>query len=510
MRSVSRVLALVAIVGTCLSSTAAATKEAAQACHWITKLIPGYVDYPNSTQYEIDNTYWSQQQRAVHPHCFVRPSNATEVGAIMRVLVRFNSTFNVKSGGFSPFAGASNVEGGVTIDLGRMNKTKEILDGSTMSAGPAARYYGLYRYYDNMKNAGMGPKNGDLTVAGYVLGCGFTFFPQNSGFACDNVNNYELVTVKGDIIRVNRKVNPELFSAIRGGGASSFGIVTRFDIVRFWQKKTWWNHLQFPASLNSEVMDVYGNLSLKGHGFDLFGHSFLISTYSEDYQDFVTDIHIIYTEYDFLHYRMPGIAEPFQRIRGALKNVTEVNGAANFSSRFNEPPGNRYSSWSTSVAVDKPEFLTEILANWQVLDRKLKGIANVNQSDFKSVLEFQPVSRRMLWNMRRHGHNAWGITTGSGPMMFVLLSLTWTDPTLDRIIEVEARRYIDNIDNTAKQIDQYRGFIHMNYAHPSQDVFGRFNPQSIERLRHVAKMYDPDGALHRLWRGYFKLNRVDV
>lgn len=452
--------------------------------------------------------YWSQQQRAVHPHCFVRPSNATEVAAIMRVLVRLNATFTVKSGGFSPFAGASNVEGGVTIDLGRMNKTKEILDGSTMSAGPAARYYGLYRYYDDMKNAGMGPKAGDLTVAGYVLGCGFTFFPQNSGLACDNVNNYELVTVKGDIIRVNRVVNPELFSALRGGGGSSFGIVTRFDIVRFWQKKTWWHHLQFPSALNPDVMGVYANLSRKGHGFDLFGHSFVMNSYSEDYQDYVTDIHIIYTEYDFEHYRMPGIAEPFQKLRGVLKNITEVNGAANFSSRFNEPPGKRRSSWSTSVAVDKPDFLNDILSNWQALDRKLKGIAGT--TEFKSVLEFQPVSRRMLWNSRRHRHNAWGITTGSGPMMFVLLSLTWMEPGLDHIIDVEAKRFIDNIEETARNIDQYRGFIHMNYAHPSQDVFGRFNPKSIQRLRHVAKQWDPDGALHRLWRGYFKLPRVDV
>ncbi|KAH6603750.1 fad binding domain-containing [Trichoderma cornu-damae] len=485
-----------------------ATKEAAQACHWFTKLVPGYVDYPNSTQYAIDNLYWSQQQRVVHPHCFVRPSNATEVSAIMKVLVRFNVTFNVKSGGFSTFAGASNIEGGVTVDLSRMNKTKEILDGSTMSAGPAARYYNIYRYYDDHKNAGMGPKAGDLTVAGYVLGCGFTFFPQNSGFACDNVNNYEVVTANGDIIRANRVVNTELFSALRGGGASSFGIVTRFDIVRFWQKKTWWNHLQFPASMNPEVMEVYGNLSLKGHGFDLFGHSFVTSTYSEDLQDFVTDIHMIYTDYDFEHYRMPGIAEPFQRLRGALKNVTEVNGAANFSSMFNEPPGKRHSAWSTSVAVDKPEFLSEILSKWQILDRKLEAIAN--PSEFRSILEFQPVSKRMLHNMRRHKHNAWGITTGSGPMMFVLLSLTWMDPTIDHIIDVESRRFIDDIDDTAKQIDQYRGFIHMNYAHPSQDVFGRFNPKSIERLRHVAKMYDPDGALDRLWRGYFKLKRVDV
>lgn len=45
----------------------------------------------------------------------------------------------------------------------------------------------------------------------------------------------------------------------------------------------------------------------------------------------------------------------------------------------------------------------------------------------------------------------------------------------------------------------------MNYAEPSQDVFGSYGRWNLERLRSVVRKYDPEGRLQKLWRGYFKL-----
>ncbi|KAL6898535.1 hypothetical protein GGI43DRAFT_423578 [Trichoderma evansii] len=424
----------------------------------------------------------------------------------MRTLVQTNATFNVKSGGFSRFAGASSINGGVLIDLARMNKTQIIKDGSTISVGPAVRYYDLYRFWDDIGNMGIGPKNGDLTVAGYVLGCGFSLYQQNAGFACDDVFNFELVTAKGEIITVNRKQNKELMSALRGGGGSSFGIVTRFDILREISPKTWWRHIRFPASMNQEVMKAYAYMTKKLLGFDLLGNSFLISSYSEDDGDYVTDVHInsFVTESDLVQKNKLKLAEPFKSLRGALGHITETSGAANISQTFSEPAGFRRSAWSTSVAVDKPEFLAEILSEWQEMDQKLKSLPN--QKGFRSEIEFQPVSKRMLWNTLRNRHNALGLPESLGPMIFVLLSVQWADPAFDDIMDIECKRFIDQVDKTAKRIGQYIGVIHMNYAHPSQDFWGHINPTSYDRLMATAAKYDPDRALSRLWRGYFKFD----
>lgn len=477
-------------------------------CRWISSFMaPEYMDFPNTTGYELSsNNYFTQQQRGFRPACYVRPHNATEVAVIMKTLVQTNATFNVKSGGFSRLAGASSINGGVLIDLARMNKMQIIQDGATMSAGPAVRYYDLYRYWDDIGNIGIGPKNGDLTVAGFVLGCGFSFYPQNTGFACEDVFNFELVTAKGEIITVNREQNEELFSALRGGGGSSFGIVTRFDILRDYSPKTWWRHIRFPASMNQQVMEAYSYMMTKLLGFDKQAHSFLISSYSEHHRDYVTDIHInsFTTEAEQARGHKLALAKPFEPLRGALSQITQTSGAANISKLFSEPAGFRRSAWSTSVAVRKPEFLAEILSKWQEMDQKLKGLPN--QKDFKSEIEFQPVSKRMLWNTLRSRHNALGLPESLGPMIFVLLSVQWADPAFDDIIDAECKLFIDEIDKTARRIDQYIGVIHMNYAHPSQDFWGHINPTSYDRLMATAAMYDPDRALSRLWRGYFKFD----
>ncbi|PTB35836.1 hypothetical protein M441DRAFT_152668 [Trichoderma asperellum CBS 433.97] len=472
-------------------------------------MAPEHVDYPNSTRYEqSSNNYFTQQQRGFRPACYVRPHNATEVSVIMKILVQNNATFNVKSGGFSRFAGASSINGGVLIDLSRMNSIKTVMDGSSTMVGPAARYYDIYRIWDDTEYVGFAPKNSDLTVAGYVLGCGFSFIPHNAGFACDDVFNFEVVSAKGEILRVNRREHKELFSAIRGGGGSSFGIITRFHIARFSCKKAWWQHLLFPASMNEDLMKVYAHMAKKVLGYDLTSHSFLMSTYSEFHGDYVTEVHLVTEGIDTEHHHhMPALAKPFQLLPGALRNITEANGEANFTTTFSEPAGFRRSAWSTSVGVDRPKFLAEILSNWQALDKKLKNLPN--QKGFRSELEFQPVSERLLWNTQRSRHNALRLPASMGPMIFVLLSVQWADSAFDDIMDAECKRFIDQIDETAKIIDQYCGFIHMNYAHPSQDFWGRLSPKSYDRLMATAKKYDPDRALNRLWRGYFKFDEIE-
>lgn len=475
-------------------------------CRWISAFLAEYVDYPNTTQYEVSrNSYFAQQQRILRPACFVHPENTLEVAAIMKTLVATNATFNVKSGGFSRFAGASSINGGVLVDLGRMDKIEVLQNGGTMMAGPAARYYDLYRAFDDTKKAGMGPKSGDLTVAGYALGCGFSFYPQHSGFACDSVWNFEIVTAQGDILRANREENRELFVALQGGGGSSFGIITRFDLFQFFNKKTWWQHIQFPVSKNLEVMKTYSHVAKTALEKDLYSHTFLMSFYSEDRREYVTEVHIISSGKDTSHDRTaPALAKSFNKLTGALQSITEGNGVANISQTFREPAGFRRSAWSTSFGVDKPEFLADILSRWQAMDEKLKSLPG--QKDFRSEIEFQPVSKRMIWNSQHYGQNALGLPTSMGPMTFVLLSVQWDGPAFDDIVDAECKRFIDGIEDTGRQNAQLRGVINVNYAHPSQDFWGRVNPKSYDRLLIAAKKFDPDRVLNRLWRGYFKFD----
>jgi len=67
---------------------------------------------------------------------------------------------------------------------------------------------------------------------------GISFLSQKHGWSADTIRNFEVVLPNGTIANVNRRSNPTLFSALRGGG-NNFGIVTRFDMETFPQGKLW-------------------------------------------------------------------------------------------------------------------------------------------------------------------------------------------------------------------------------------------------------------------------------
>ena len=64
-------------------------------------------------------------------------------------------------------------------------------------------------------------------VAGLTLGGGHGFVARAFGLACDSVRAVRIVTADGRVRDVSASSRPGLFWALRGGGAGSFGIVTR-------------------------------------------------------------------------------------------------------------------------------------------------------------------------------------------------------------------------------------------------------------------------------------------
>jgi FAD/FMN-containing dehydrogenase len=64
-------------------------------------------------------------------------------------------------------------------------------------------------------------------VSGLTLGGGHGYSSRALGLACDNGAEIEIVTADGRLRVCNAHSEPELFWALRGAGAGSFGIVTK-------------------------------------------------------------------------------------------------------------------------------------------------------------------------------------------------------------------------------------------------------------------------------------------
>lgn len=109
--------------------------------------------------------------------------------------------FAVKGGGHASFKGASNIQGGLTIDLRALNQTVVAADRREVSVGAGNVWV---RVYEALKPMGLGVIGGRVSaigVGGLTLGGGMSFFSNRFGWACDNVNSYEVCVFSCSLVR---------------------------------------------------------------------------------------------------------------------------------------------------------------------------------------------------------------------------------------------------------------------------------------------------------------------
>lgn len=70
---------------------------------------------------------------------------------------------------------------------------------------------------------------GDVSVAGYSLNGGVSFYARAYGLGVNAVRAVQIVTADGSLVRASARENTDLFWAVRGG-AGSFGIVVSLEI----------------------------------------------------------------------------------------------------------------------------------------------------------------------------------------------------------------------------------------------------------------------------------------
>lgn len=82
----------------------------------------------------------------------------------------FKCPFAVKSGGHAAFANASNIEGGLTIDLARLNRIQVSPDNTTTQLGAGNRWGDVYSHLDPLGLSVVGGRVADIGVGGLTLG----------------------------------------------------------------------------------------------------------------------------------------------------------------------------------------------------------------------------------------------------------------------------------------------------------------------------------------------------
>lgn len=171
-----------------------------------------------------------------NPYCFVVPNTANEVSQTVTALRSAGNGAGdwhiaVRSGGHGSDH-QSSITDGVTIDLTHLNATTYNAATKVAGVGTGARWGDVYAQLYEHGVGVTGGRQSVVGVGGLTLGGGVGWTTPRTGFACDNVVNYEVVLANGTIVDANASCHPDLWRALKGG-SSNYGIVTRFDINTF-------------------------------------------------------------------------------------------------------------------------------------------------------------------------------------------------------------------------------------------------------------------------------------
>ncbi|KAK1992696.1 FAD binding domain-containing protein [Colletotrichum falcatum] len=480
--------------------------EINQGCTILASQLPGRVSYPNSTQYASSNIYYSGRQAEVHPACFVSPRDTDDVATTIKILTSASVPFTVKSGGHTAFDGGSNIAGGVTIDLVRLNQIIVSNDHQTVSVGPGNRWVNISETLDPLGLAVVGGRVSDVGVSGLILGGGISYFSGRYGWACDNVRSFEVVLASGEIVNASPESNKNLFWALRGGGGSNFGVVTRFDLMAFEQGDVWLYNALYPLSSSTELVPAFVDLSVNGLPADPDGHTFFVMTNLATLGGFVI-ANSLYHATPPSEGDIPGVFAKSVSISGSFLNTTTVANITTHSKAISEPYGGRKAWSGTSVYLGEgaAQLLQDIIPFFEEHANFLLEAAKGTNDTVEPFFVYQPITTNIMEAMQKNGGNALGLKPERGPIVHIQVTTHWETSQLDHLVQKSATDLIAQIQALAEERGLFAGYTYINYAEKNQDVYSGYGKENHKRLKDIAAAYDPDGLFKNLWRGYFKV-----
>ncbi|KAF2222365.1 hypothetical protein BDZ85DRAFT_126899 [Elsinoe ampelina] len=439
--------------------------------------------------------FWSNNQAETLPACVFKPVDAEAVSVVVLLSRLTQCPFAVKSGGHASFPGASNIQGGITVSFERMKSFQVSEDKSTVTIEPGWKWGPLYRELGSHDLTVVGGRVASVGVGGLITGGGISFFSNLHGWACDNIASLTLVTSTGAIITVSATSNPTLFSALRGAGPN-LGIVTSFTL----------RTIPLPAGqiwggTRTYLPDTYPSLI---HAFTTLSSSSTLDPNAGAWISFVryngTDIALAELYYARPDGHNATIWQNFDAVP-SIASTTENRHIADYAAKVeaDAPPGHRQYFYVMTVKNSHE-------MNTAAMQLYYDAIAQVEQYEGGfGAFVLQSISTEQLRHMKRDGGNTLGLDAEDEALTLILLNPRWSNKEDDEGMYRFGSDLFKRIKEAAVERGCEKGYLYMNYASEFQDVVASYGSAG-ERLREVAREWDPRGVWQRLMPGYFKLD----
>jgi FAD/FMN-containing dehydrogenase len=448
-----------------------------------------------STTYDaFTGDYWSAMQAAVTPRCVFKPTSPLEVSSLVLLSRLTQCPFAVKGGGHAAYAGASSIDGGITVSMEKLNKVQPAADKKTADIGPGNRWVDVYTTLEKSNLGVVGGRMAPVGVPGLVLGGGISFFSNLRGWACDNVESYEVVTASGLIVNATPSSYPDLHWALRGGG-NNFGIVTNFKLHAFPLGQMWGGQRIYTENNFAAVLDAIHKFATTGSAKDTDAAT--IVSFGNIAQ--AGKIAIVQ-----MHYAQPisnaSVFSDFSVLTPIADN-TALGSLADMTVKMNEgaADGLRQTQWDVTLKLDRDLF-TFLVNTFYTLLPDVQNLAGA----FPTI-SIQAITNGQLAGMQKNGGNALGLNASKGPYFVMNMSSRWSNAADDAAILKFFSTIVKTVKAEAKSKGLDNEYIYMNYASQFEDPISSYGAANVDRLRRISKKYDPQQVFQKLHPGHFKL-----
>ncbi|KAI1087034.1 putative oxidoreductase [Rostrohypoxylon terebratum] len=496
-------------------------------CTSLLSALGGKILLSGSTAYNASlASYFSAQEEALKPTCIVMPDTAHDVAIALRTMTspslnmsnieHGGCQFAIRSGGHTMFAGAANIDEGVTIDLQGLNSIQVSNDNSTVSVGPGVTWDEIYKTLDPLGLSVAGGRAAGVGVGGLSLGGGISFFSPRYGWTFDTVSNFQIVLANGSILDTNLTQNPALFKALKGG-SNNFGVVTRVDIQTFEQGLMWGGKAYHPMS----TIDVQIREFVKINSADDYDeYASLVTSFG--YSTAMGSAIFNQPVYTKSLPNPPPIFETLLELPTLLSTVrlTNMTDLAMETGAF-QVHGVRFVSLFSQLnirfcmlkittkspnrhlyLVSTVHSTAEVLkAIYQSFNTSLSHIQGVEGIVWSVTLEPLPPAIYA----RHAASNSLGLANRTEALAVVLVTADWNDAADDGVINEAANSLIADIDAQAKKLGSWDPYIYLNYATASQDPISSYGQASVENLQEIRNAFDPAWVFTRNVPGGFKI-----
>ncbi|KAF2026973.1 FAD-binding domain-containing protein, partial [Setomelanomma holmii] len=425
--------------------------------------------------------------------CFVRPKNALHVAAILQVVSYVEAKFAIRSGGHNPNAGFGSIDKlGVLIDMQDINHlSMQAGNDSIAKIGSGVRWAEIYEYLDNRRFGAVGGRDGDVGVAGYLLGGGMSFFPNMYGLGADSVENYKCILANSTFVNANAMENSDLFRALKGGG-SNFAIVTEFSvrahpIHSIWYSLELFDNGQHKAVLNATVhaqlemehdprMGMFVNVARAGL---LVGRFY--ASHSPGPLGFAAFEGLV------------PVATYIPATNGTLYGLISALRAAKVYARREPHVVSHGLDVNLSVKIHE-NYL-------RLLNSSTATSANLSYT-------IQPMGTAGVQAGENQGGNTLGIERV--PQTWHASLVEWTTPEDDSAAHNLVQSMGSEVESLARARGKFYAYRFMNDASYAQSPLSSYGAANLASMNAVSAVYDPTGVFQRLQNAGFLVSRTHV